>query len=126
MILERMWLCCEIGEQQQGSRYSRQIEAGRACSNSLWDLILSEWGREDGDRYGLHDTDSPYKLKFTEPNFTSQPAGDGSVLSPAGFRSALIHTQQVLPHTRHSNSSDITLLYGVLDQLGPFNSQSYF
>lgn len=25
-----------------------------------------------------------------------------------------------------SNSSDITLLYGVLHQLGPFNSRSYF
>lgn len=61
-----------------------------------------------------------------EPNFTSQPAGDGSVLSPAGFRSALIHTQPVPPQTGHSNSSDITLLYGVLDQLGPFNSHSYF
>lgn len=28
VILERMWLCCKMGEQQQGSTYSRQIKVG--------------------------------------------------------------------------------------------------
>lgn len=87
VILERMWLCCS-----QGSRYSRQIKVGGHVL-TLWDLISSEWGREDDDRYGLH----PYKFKFEEPKFTNQPAGDCSVLSPAGFRSTLIHTQQAPP-----------------------------
>lgn len=110
MILDRMWLCCKMGGQQVWQSDKR----GRACSNSLWDLILSEWGREDGDRSGLHDIESPYKFKFTESKFTCQPAGDCSVLSPAGFRSTLIHTQQAPPQTGHSNSSDITLPFGVL------------
>lgn len=52
----------------------------------------------------------PYKFKFTEPDFTSQPAGDGLVLSPAGFRSALIYTQQAPHQSGDSNSADITLL----------------
>lgn len=79
-------------------------------------------GREDGDRDGLEDTEIPYKFKFTEPDFANQPAGDGLVLSPAGFRSAPIHTQQAPHQSGYSNNASTMWLYSVPDQLGPLNS----
>lgn len=87
---------------------------------------ISWLGREDGDRDGLHGTEIPYEFRFPEPDFKSQPSGDGFVPTLARLRAALTHAQQAQHQSGHTNAANITFLCGVLGRLGFFISHYCF